>query len=77
MQRHFLSAGARYSVTPLLNLQTYAVADPAGPKRLLYASYNVTANSDLSAGGELFASSPSGEFNRVPNLFYLEFTVHF
>lgn len=79
IQRHFLSAGARYSVTPLLNLQTYTVVDLAGPGVLFLpmASYNLTANSDLSVGGQLFVSSSTGEFHRVPNLFDLEFTVHF
>lgn len=79
LQRHFLSAGARYSVTPLLNLQTYAVVDLAGPGVMFLpmATYSLTANTDLSLGGQLFASSTAGEFNRVPNLFDLEFTVHF
>jgi len=79
IQRHFLSAGARYSVTPLLNVQTYAVVDLAGPSVffLPMATYNLTTNTDLSVGGQLFASSSTGEFNRVPNLFDLEFTVHF
>ena len=79
LQRHFLSAGARYSVTPLLTVQTYAVVDMAGPSVLFLpmATYNVTSNADLSAGGQLFASSPTGEFHGVPNVFDLEFTVHF
>jgi hypothetical protein len=79
LQRHFVSAGSRYSVTPLLNLQTYAVVDLAGPGVMFLpmASYNLTTNTDLSMGGELFASSTAGEFNREPNLFDLEFTVHF
>ena len=41
------------------------------------ASYNVTTNTDLSVGGQLFASSPLGEFNPVPNLLYLEFKLQF
>ena len=79
VQRHFVSAGARYSVTPLLNLQTYAVVDPVGRGVLFLpeASYNLTTNTDLSVGGQLFASSSTGEFHRVPNLFNLLFTVHF
>jgi hypothetical protein len=79
LHHHFISAGARYSVTPLLNLETYAVVEPQGPSVFFMpvASYNLTTNTDLSAGGQLFASSSSGEFNGVPNLFYLEFTVHF
>jgi hypothetical protein len=79
LQHQFVSVGARYSVTPLLNLQTYAVAEPAGPSVFFMpvVSYNLSSNTDLSSGGQLFASSPSGEFHNVPNLFYLEFTVHF
>lgn len=79
LQRHFLSAGARYSVTPLLNLQTYAVVDLEGRGALFMpqATYNLTANTDLRVAGQLFASSPRGEFDRVPNLFNLELTVHF
>jgi hypothetical protein len=77
--RHFISAGARYSITSLLNPQTYVVADPIGPSMFILpvASYNLTANTDLSAGAQLFASPPSGEFNQAPNLFYLELTAHF
>ena len=79
VQRHFISAGARYSVTPLVNLQTYAVVDPVGPSVLFIptAGYDLTTNADLRIGGQLFASSSTGEFHRVPNLFNLEFTVHF
>lgn len=79
LQHHFISLGTRYNVTPLLNVQTYEVIDPAGPSVFLMpmASYNLTANTDVDVGGELFSSSKSGEFYRVPNLFYLEFTVHF
>jgi hypothetical protein len=79
LKRHFLSAGARYSVTPLLNVQTYSVVDLTGPSVMFLpmASYNLTANTDLSAGGQIFASAEAGEFNRVPNLFKLELTVHF
>ena len=79
LQHHFISAGARYSITPLLNLQTYAVVEPAGPSVFFMplATYNLTTDTDLSAGAQLFGSSRSGEFHRVPDLFYLEFTVHF
>lgn len=41
------------------------------------AGYNLTANTDLSAGGQISASSPQSEFNRLPGLFKLELTVHF
>ncbi len=79
LHRHFISAGTRYSITPLLNLQTYAVVDAAGPSVFVLpvASYNLTPNTDLSAGGQIFTSSPPGEFDRAPDLFYLQFTVHF
>jgi hypothetical protein len=79
LEHHFVSVGARYSVTPLLNVQTYVVTEPAGPSVFIMpvASYNLTSNTDLSVGGELFASSQAGEFHGVPNLFYLEFAVHF
>lgn len=79
LQRHFISLGTHYSVTPLLNLQIYEVIDPVGPSVFFMpvASYNVTTNTDLSVGGQLFASSSSGEFYRARNLVYLELTVHF
>jgi hypothetical protein len=79
LHHHFMSVGTRYSITPLLKVETYAVSEPEGPSVFLMpvVSYNLTSNTDLSAGGELFASAPSGEFDRVPNLFYLEFTLHF
>lgn len=79
LRRHFISAGTRYSITPLLNVQTYAVFDPQGPSVFFLptASYNLTADTDLTVGNQLFASSPSGEFDRVRNVFFLEFTAHF
>jgi len=79
LQRHFFSAGARYSVTPLFKVQTYAVVDLAGPGVLILptATYNLTANTDLRVGGQLFTSSSHGEFDGVANLFDLEYTVHF
>ena len=57
LQRHFVSAGARYSVTPLLHVHTYAVVDLDGPGALFLptASYNLTANTDLSVSGQRFA----------------------
>ena len=62
-----------------MNVQTYSVVDLTGPGVMFLpmASYNLTANTDLSAGGQLFASSEAGEFDRIPNLFKLELTVHF
>jgi len=79
LDRHFISGGARYSVTPLFHLEGYTVVDAQGPSVFFMpvASYSLTNNADLAAGGHLFASSPTGEFQRVPNLFYLQFTVHF
>jgi hypothetical protein len=79
LRRHFVSAGARYTVTPLLNLQAYTVVDLQGYGVLFLplATYDLTANTDLTAGGQIFTSAPAGEFDHAPNLFYLEFTVHF
>jgi hypothetical protein len=79
LRRHFLSAGARYTVTPLLNVETYTVIDLQGPSVLFLpvATYNLTANTDLTVGGQIFASGPAGEFEHVPNLFYAEYAIHF
>ena len=79
LDRHFLSGGARYAVTPLLHLEGYAVVDAEGPGVLFLptATYSVSNDADLSAGGQLFASGSGGEFVEARNLFYLEFTVHF
>ncbi len=79
LQRHFLSAGARYSLTPLIDLQTYTVTDLVGPGLLVLPSlaWNVTPNTDLTAGGQLFAASRSSDFTGAPDLFYLQLTVHF
>ncbi|MGH9681055.1 MAG: hypothetical protein ACRD4Y_13995 [Candidatus Acidiferrales bacterium] len=79
LDRHFLSGGARYTITPLFHLESYAVIDAQGPGVffLPIATYNLSNNADLSAGGQLFATQPGGEFQGVPNLFYLQFTVHF
>ncbi len=79
LHRHFISAGTRYAVTPLFHLEAYTVVDAQGASVFFMpvASYSLTNNADLTAGGHLFVSSPTGEFQGVPNLFYLEFTVHF
>jgi hypothetical protein len=79
LDRHFLSGGARYALTPLFHVEGYAVIDAQGPGVFLMpvATYSLSNNSDLTAGGQLFASSSGGEFRRVPNLFYAQFTVHF
>jgi hypothetical protein len=79
VDRHFLSGGARYALTPLFHIEGYAIIDAQGPGVffLPVATYSLSNNADLSAGGQLFATKPGGEFQGVPNLFYLQFTVHF
>jgi hypothetical protein len=79
LDRHFISGGVRYAVTPLLHLSGYTVVDAAGPGVFLMpeASYSLSNNSDLKLGGEIFASLPQGEFSHVRNLAYVEFTTHF
>jgi hypothetical protein len=79
LRRHFLSGGTRYAVTPLFHLEGYAVVDVQGPGVffLPIATYSLSNNADLTAGGQLFATAPRGEFQGVPNLFYAQFTVHF
>ena len=79
LNRHFLSGGTRYAVTPLFHVEGYAVVDAQGPSVFLMpvATYSLSNNADLKAGGQLFASAPQGEFQAVPNLFYAQFTVHF
>ncbi len=79
LDRHFLSGGARYAVTPLFHIEGYAVVDAQGPGVFFMplATYSLSNNADLTAGGQLFSSAPGGEFQRVPNLFYLQFTMHF
>ena len=65
LHRHFISAGASYPLTPLWKLETYVVDDVAGPSAVVLPrlSHNLTANTDLNFGAQLFASSPGG---RVP-----------
>ncbi len=77
--RHFISGGARYAVTPLFHLESYTVVDAQGRSIFIMpvATYSLSNNADLTVGGHLFASSSTGEFQRVPNLFYVQFTVHF
>jgi hypothetical protein len=79
LNRHFLSGGVRYAITPLFQIESYAVIDAQGPGIFLMpvATYSLSNNADLTAGGQLFATAPSGEFQRDPNLLYLQFTVHF
>lgn len=78
-RRHFLSGGATYEITPLFKLEGYTVVDLQGPSLFLMpqARYNLTPNTDLAVGGQLFASSSGGEFEGAHNLFYLELLLHF
>ncbi|HTQ54118.1 MAG TPA: hypothetical protein VMI94_06625 [Bryobacteraceae bacterium] len=79
LHRHFLSAGASYPMTPLWKLQLYEVSDATGPSAVILprVSYNFTANTDLSVGGQLFASSRNGEFHGLSHVVYVEYTLHF
>jgi hypothetical protein len=79
LDRHFLSAGMRYAMTPLFHLEGYTVVDLTGPGVFFMpvATYSLTANTDLKFGGEIFASSPGREFHKVPGLAYVELVVHF
>jgi hypothetical protein len=79
LHRHFVSAGASYPLTPLWKLETYVVADLAGPSTVVLPrlSHSLTANADLSFGGQLFASSRTGEFHGLSDLFFIEFEIHF
>lgn len=79
LDRHFISGGARYAVTPLFHIESYAVIDAGGPGVFFMpvATYSLSNNADLKAGGQLFATAHGGEFEGARNLVYLEFTVHF
>jgi hypothetical protein len=79
LHRHFLSGGTRYAVTPLFHVEGYAVVDVQGPGLFFMpmATYSLGNNTDLTAGAQLFATVAGGEYQRVPNLFYLQFTEHF
>jgi hypothetical protein len=63
----------------LLKLEGYVVADVAGPSVFFMplARYNLTSNTDLAVGGQLFASQPGGEFEPLSNLVFAELAVHF
>ncbi len=78
-RRHFLSAGASYPVTPLWKVETYVVTDAAGPSAAILpkVSHNLTANTDLNFGAQIFASSRTGEFQGLADLAYVELVVHF
>jgi hypothetical protein len=79
LNRHLFSGGLRYAVTPLFHVEGYGVLDVQGPGVFFMpvATYSLSNNADLTAGTQLFASAPDGEFAHVSNLFYLQFTVHF
>jgi hypothetical protein len=79
LHRHFISAGASYPLTPLWKVETYVVTDAAGPSAVVLPrlSHNLTANTDLNFGAQLFASSRTGEFDGLSSLVYIEFVVHF
>jgi hypothetical protein len=77
--RHFVSAGVRYTVTPLWTAEAYVVVDAAGSSVYVnpLISYNATANIDVSAGAQVFAGRPGGEFRGLPSLFYAQLDIHF
>jgi len=77
--RHFISGGARYDVTPLLEANGSIVVDVAGSSVLVYPTvrYNVSANVDVSAGGQFFVAARGGEFDQAPALFFARIDVHF
>ena len=79
LQRHFLSAGASYPITPLWKLETYVVGDMAGPSAVVLPrlSHNLSANTDLGFGAQLFTSSRTGEFHGLSDVVYVELVVHF
>ncbi len=79
LHRHFLSGGASYPLTPLWKLETYVVGDLVGPSVVVLPrlSHNLTANTDLNFGAQLFASTKNGEFDGISNLVYIEFVLHF
>ncbi len=79
LRRHFLSGGTRYEITPLFQVEGYTVVELQGPSVFLMplARWNLTPNTDLTVGGQLFASSKAGEFHGLSNLFFVELLVHF
>lgn len=79
LRRHFVSAGARYELTPLLHLEGYTVVDVKGPSTFFMplVRYSLTANTDLTVGGQLFAAAQDGEFRPLHNLLFIEFLAHF
>jgi len=39
--------------------------------------YNLTPNTDLTIGAQLFISRPGGEFEPLSNLFFAQLWLHF
>lgn len=79
LHRHFISGGGSYPLTPLWKLETYVVGDLEGRSAVVLPrlSHNLTANTDLNFGAQLFASSRNGEFHGLSDLVYIEFVLHF
>ncbi len=79
LHRHFLSGGAGYDVTPLFHIETYTVADLAGKSFVVLprARYNLTPNTDLTLGAQLFASRAGGEFDGLSHLLFVELLFQF
>ncbi len=77
--RHFVSGGATYDVTPLVETDAYIVVDVVGGSVMVnpVVRYDVATNADLSIGAQLFARANGGEFDRVSNLFFAQIDVHF
>ena len=78
-RRHFISAGASCSVTPLLKAETNLVADLSGSSVFVgpLVRYNAAANVDLAVGGQIFAGGRQGEFHGLARLLFAQVDVHF
>jgi hypothetical protein len=79
LQRHFLSGGVTYALTPLWKAETFGVSDLTGPSVVLRPrlSHSLSSDADLNFGAQLFASAPKGEFHGLSPLAHVEFVVHF
>lgn len=79
LHRHFLTGGATYPLTPLWKVETYMVFDVAGNSAVVLPrlDHDLTANSELNFGAQLFASSRTGEFHGLSNVYYVEYVFHF
>jgi hypothetical protein len=78
-QRHFLSTGATYEITPLFKIEGYSIWDMAGGSLFLMPQvrYNLAANIDLAAGAQFFTGDEASEFGVLNHTFFAEFQVHF